>query len=71
MLWEMQKLTADSTNESLDERFTEGFAPDDIDYPILKILVYNMRHVQHHIVQLNLLIRQDLNAHRLIDKDGL
>ena len=27
-------------------------------YSILEIIVYNMRHVQHHVAQLNLLLRQ-------------
>ena len=30
-------------------------------YPVLEILVYNMRHVQHHAAQLNLLLRQGIN----------
>ncbi len=28
------------------------------EYPVLEILLFNMRHVQHHSAQLNLLIRQ-------------
>lgn len=28
-------------------------------YPMLEMLMYNMRHVQHHAAQLNLLIRQN------------
>ena len=30
-------------------------------YPILELLLYNMRHVQHHAAQLNLLLRQEIN----------
>lgn len=30
-------------------------------YPIIEILIYNMRHVQHHAAQLNLLLRQGSN----------
>ena len=30
-------------------------------YSILEILLYNMRHVQHHAAQLNLLLRQGMN----------
>jgi len=31
------------------------------DYTILEILIYNLRHVQHHAAQLNLLLRQEIN----------
>ncbi len=30
-------------------------------YPMVEILLYNMRHVQHHAAQLNLLLRQTIN----------
>jgi len=30
-------------------------------YPVIEILFYNMRHVQHHAAQLNLLLRQGMN----------
>jgi hypothetical protein len=30
-------------------------------YNVIEILVYNMRHVQHHAAQLNLLLRQTIN----------
>lgn len=30
-------------------------------YPMVEILLYNMRHVQHHAAQLNLLLRQEIN----------
>jgi hypothetical protein len=30
-------------------------------YNIIEILLYNMRHVQHHSAQLNLLLRQEIN----------
>jgi hypothetical protein len=29
-------------------------------YPMLELLLYNMRHVQHHAAQLNLLLRQEI-----------
>lgn len=29
-------------------------------YPLLEIILYNMRHVQHHCAQLNLLLRQEI-----------
>ncbi len=30
-------------------------------YSVIEILLYNMRHVQHHAAQLNLLLRQGIN----------
>lgn len=47
----------------LNERFMEGDEPSDMNYPILEILLYNLRHTQHHTAQLNMLLRQDLNLH--------
>lgn len=32
-----------------------------MDFSIIEILIYNMRHVQHHAAQLNLLLRQEIN----------
>lgn len=49
--------------ENFKMRFKEGDGPNDMDYPILEILLYNLRHTQHHTAQLNLLLRQDLNMH--------
>ena len=51
------------TEENLNERFKEGDEPNDMDYPILEILLYNMRHTQHHTAQLNMLLRQDIDKH--------
>jgi len=51
------------TDENLNARFTEGNEPNDMDYPILEILLYNMRHTQHHTAQLNMLLRQDIDRH--------
>lgn len=51
------------TDETLKDRFKEGDEPGDMDYPILEILLYNMRHTQHHTAQLHLLLRQDLDQH--------
>ena len=31
-------------------------------YSVLEILLYNMRHVQHHTAQLNLILRQEINS---------
>lgn len=51
------------TDEKLNERFKEGDDPNDMDYPILEILLYNLRHTQHHTAQLNMLLRQDIDKH--------
>lgn len=51
------------TADELNKRFKEGDQPDDMDYPVLEILLYNMRHTQHHAAQLNMLLRQDLDKH--------
>lgn len=51
------------TDERLNDRFKEGDEPNDMDYPILEILLYNLRHTQHHTAQLNMLIRQDMDKH--------
>ena len=49
------------TDENLSQRFKEGDEPNDMDYPILEILLYNLRHTQHHTAQLNMLLRQDID----------
>jgi hypothetical protein len=49
------------TVENQNERFKEGDEPNDMDYPILEILLYNMRHTQHHTAQLNMLLRQNID----------
>ncbi|CAN5703981.1 hypothetical protein BH11BAC3_BH11BAC3_25710 [soil metagenome] len=32
-----------------------------MNYSVFELLLYNMRHVQHHAAQLNLLLRQEIN----------
>lgn len=32
-----------------------------MDYNVIEILLYNMRHVQHHAAQLNLILRQEID----------
>lgn len=51
------------TEEVLKQRFIEGNEPGDMDYPVLEILLYNLRHTQHHVGQLNMIIRQDTDQH--------
>ncbi len=40
--------------ESNEMRFKNSYR----DYSIFEILIYNLRHIQHHVAQLNLLLRQ-------------
>jgi hypothetical protein len=47
------------TVEKLNERWIED--PGNMNYSVLEILLYNMRHVQHHTAQLNMLLRQSIN----------
>lgn len=58
-----RKIISGLTIETLGERFTEEFETDAMDYSMLEILLYNLRHTQHHAAQLNLLMRQDQNRH--------
>jgi DinB superfamily len=56
------QLIAGLTEEKIQhDRFIEPFETGAMNYPILEILLYNMRHVQHHAAQLNLLLRQQIN----------
>lgn len=48
-------LIANLNNESSAKRFINKYR----NYSITEILIYNMRHVQHHAAQLNLLLRQN------------
>jgi hypothetical protein len=44
-----------------EELLTKRFVSEWKDYSIFEMLLYNMRHVQHHTAQLNLLLRQGVN----------
>ena len=52
-----QHLIAGLTAEGLAMRWIN----ERKNYSFLEILIYNMRHVQHHAAQLNLLLRQGIN----------
>lgn len=45
------------TDEVAQTRWINGYK----NYSVFEILLYNMRHVQHHAAQLNLLLRQGIN----------
>ena len=42
-------------------RFIEELEVGAMDYSAIEILFYNMRHVQHHTAQLNMLLRTEMN----------
>ncbi|MCW3108313.1 MAG: hypothetical protein JWQ09_2819 [Segetibacter sp.] len=50
-------LIASLTEERAENRFINEYR----NYSVFEILLYNMRHVQHHAAQLNLLLRQGMN----------
>ncbi len=50
-------LIASLTDETAANRFINQYR----NYSIFEILLYNMRHVQHHAAQLNLILRQGIN----------
>lgn len=43
--------------EQLNSRWVNAYK----DYSLLEMLLYNMRHIQHHAAQLNLLLRQRID----------
>jgi DinB superfamily len=45
-----------------DEKAKERFINEYRNYSLLEILLYNMRHVQHHAAQLNQLLRKHQNS---------
>ncbi|MBS1602448.1 MAG: DinB family protein [Bacteroidetes bacterium] len=58
-----QGLIAGLTEENIGHRWKEeDVSPPVMNYSTLEILIYNMRHVQHHTAQLNLMLRQEVNA---------
>jgi hypothetical protein len=63
-----RQLIANLTDEKISERWIEDSG--DMNYSVLEILLYNMRHVQHHAAQLNMLLRKELNdAPRWVARD--
>ncbi|MBI5059677.1 DinB family protein [candidate division KSB1 bacterium] len=58
---------ASLTEETVQHRFRAGRK----DFNVVEILLYNMRHVQHHAGQLNLLLRQNIDdAPRWVSQAG-
>lgn len=70
ILEKCKKLILDSSEEKLKEKWIakeeinlHGLCPSLVeDYSVIEILFYNLRHVQHHVGQLNLILRQKINA---------
>jgi uncharacterized damage-inducible protein DinB len=52
-----QNLIAGLDENSINARWVNTYK----DYSIVEILLYNMRHVQHHAAQLNLILRQTID----------
>jgi len=65
-----RKVIANLTEGKLNERWIDDSEPmylalasqAALNYSVLDILFYNMKHVQHHAAQLNLLLRQKINT---------
>ena len=53
-----QKLREQLSENSAEEILTKRFVNEYKDFTLFELLLYNMRHVQHHAAQLNLLLRQ-------------
>lgn len=51
-------VVANLTEEGANRRWVNEYK----NYFFFEVLLYNMRHVQHHAAQLNLLLRQEINA---------
>ena len=49
------------TEEKSAERWIEDVESGAMNYAVLELLLYNMRHVQHHAAQLNLYLRDKIN----------
>ena len=45
-----------------DEKVNQRCGFDWLDISVAEVLLYNMRHVQHHVGQLNLILRQKVDS---------
>jgi hypothetical protein len=60
-----QVLIKNLTTDRLNDRWINDYK----NYSLLEILLYNMRHIQHHVAQLNMTLRQTINnAPNWVDK---
>jgi len=46
------------TTETLSQRWVNPYR----NYSIMELLIYNLKHVQHHVGQLNLILRHEVNS---------
>jgi hypothetical protein len=53
-----RKLREQLSGNTAEELLTKRFVNEYKDFTLFELLLYNMRHVQHHAAQLNLLLRQ-------------
>ena len=53
-----RQLIASLTEEKISDRWVNEWGKD---YSLLEIILYNMRHVQHHVAQLNMMLRHEIN----------
>src|SRR5690606_10636313 len=51
------RLISELTPKRMNERWINEYK----NYSLLEILLYNMRHIQHHSAQLNLFLRQTID----------
>jgi hypothetical protein len=56
-----QKLRDQLTRISSEELLTKRFISEYKEFTLFELLLYNMRHVQHHAAQLNQLLRQSIH----------
>ncbi len=56
-----RQLISSLTEEQLGQRFVEEGEKDAMDFSLMEILLYNMRHVQHHVAQLNWMLRNEID----------
>ncbi|NHF58520.1 DinB family protein [Flavobacteriaceae bacterium TP-CH-4] len=48
-----------SIKENGNPRFMEDVEVGKMDYSLIEILLYNLRHIQHHAAQLNMILRNE------------
>jgi hypothetical protein len=54
-----QRLRNQLMRNTTDQLTAKRFVSEYKDFSLFELLLYNMRHVQHHAAQLNMLLRQD------------
>jgi uncharacterized damage-inducible protein DinB len=57
----LARLTEEEIHQPWIDEPDELAASSVMNFSVYEILLYNMRHVQHHVGQLNLLLRQGIN----------